>query len=71
MANGGLGPDLAAMSQTTTAGFEGYGLLAAAIVFTYDSWFAGSYFGGEVKSGGLGVAVGSLQGVVTVVVPYR
>ena len=53
-----------------SATFAAMGLTVAAIVFTYDGWYAASYFSGEVTSGGRAVALGSLQGAVIVVVLY-
>lgn len=50
--------------------FAAMGLTVAAIVFTYDGWYAASYFSGEVKTGGRAVALGSLQGAVIVTVLY-
>lgn len=68
--NGGPGPETAVISQNGPTGIAVYGLVLAAIVFTYDGWYAASYFGEEVKSGGRGVAVGSLQGVGFVILLY-
>ena len=67
---GAPGFGVAAENQLASSAITAYGLVVAAIVFTYDGWYAGSYFSGEVKSGGRGVAVGSLQGVVIVIVLY-
>lgn len=47
-------------------GWAAFGLVIAAVVFTYDGWYAASYFSGEVKSGGRAVAVGSLQAALIV-----
>ena len=47
-----------------------YGLVAAAIVFTYDGWLGASYFGGEIKGGGRTVAMGSIKGVLIVIFLY-
>jgi APA family basic amino acid/polyamine antiporter len=51
-------------------GWAAYGLVIAAVVFTYDGWYAASYFSGEVKSGGRGVAIGSLQAALIVLALY-
>ena len=51
-------------------GWAAYGLVIAAVVFTYDGWYAASYFSGEVKSGGRGVAIGSLQAALIVMALY-
>jgi len=47
-----------------------FGLVVAAVVFTYDGWYAASYFSGEVKAGGRAVAIGSLQGALIVFALY-
>jgi len=47
-----------------------FGLVIAAVVFTYDGWYAASYFSGEVKAGGRAVAIGSLQGALIVFALY-
>lgn len=52
------------------SGFASYGLVAAAIVFTYDGWASASYFGGEIKGGGRMVALGSIRGVCIVIALY-
>ena len=51
-------------------GWTAFGLVIAAVVFTYDGWYAASYFSGEVKSGGRGVAIGSLQAALIVMALY-
>ncbi|MDX2413514.1 MAG: APC family permease [Woeseiaceae bacterium] len=51
-------------------GFAAVGLVIAAVVYTYDGWYAASYFGGEVKSGGRAVAMGSIQGALIIIALY-
>ncbi len=46
------------------------GTVVAAVVYTYDGWYAPSYFSGEMKSGARAVAVGSLQAAMIVAVLY-
>ncbi|MEJ2127429.1 MAG: APC family permease [Woeseiaceae bacterium] len=46
------------------------GIVVAAVVYTYDGWYAPSYFSGEMKSGARAVAVGSLQAALIVAVLY-
>jgi len=52
------------------SGIAKYGLVAAAIVFTYDGWSGASYFGGEIKGGGRMTAIGSIKGVMIVIALY-
>ena len=56
--------------DSVTSGLAQYGLVIAAIVFTYDGWTATSYFGGEIKGGGRDVAIGSLRGMLFVIGLY-
>ena len=51
-------------------GIAAFGLVVASVVFTYDGWYAASYFSEEVKSGGRGVAIGSLQAALIVFALY-
>lgn len=51
-------------------GWAGYGVVAAAIVFTYDGWIAASYYSGEVKGGSGTSASGSIRGVLLVIALY-
>ena len=51
-------------------GIEQFGLVAAAIVFTYDGWITASYFSAEIKGGGRAVAIGSIKGVIIVLFLY-
>ena len=52
------------------ASIAAYGIVIAAVVFTYDGWYAASYFSEEVKSGGRGVAIGSIQAALIVFALY-
>ena len=47
-----------------------YGLVAAAVVYTYDGWFAASNFGGEMRAGGRTTALGSIRCVLAVIGIY-
>ncbi|MDH3613796.1 MAG: APC family permease [Gammaproteobacteria bacterium] len=70
LSNGGTvaaPPDLV---RVGSPGIAAFGLVVAAVVFTYDGWYAASYFSGEVKSGGRAVAIGSLQGALIVFALY-
>jgi APA family basic amino acid/polyamine antiporter len=49
---------------------EQYGLVLAAIVFTYDGWLTAAYFGGEIKGGGNAVAQSCIRGVLIILVMY-
>jgi len=51
-------------------GIAAFGLVVAAVVFTYDGWYAATYFSGEVKAGGRTVAIASLQGALIVFALY-
>lgn len=46
------------------------GIVVAAVVYTYDGWYAPSYFSGEVRSGARSVAIGSLQAALIVAALY-
>ena len=54
----------------SAVGIAGYGLVVAAVVYTYDGWYAASYFGGEVRGGGRAVAIGSVQGTLIIIALY-
>jgi APA family basic amino acid/polyamine antiporter len=58
------------VAQAAQPDLAKYGLVAAAIVFTYDGWTGASYFGGEIKGGGRMVAMGSIRGVLIVIFLY-
>jgi basic amino acid/polyamine antiporter, APA family len=47
-----------------------YGLVVAAVIFTYDGWFAATNFSGEMKEGGRATAIGSIRGVLIVIGVY-
>ena len=47
-----------------------YGLVVAAVVYTYDGWFAPTSFSGETKEGGRATALGSIRGVSIVIGIY-
>lgn len=68
--NGGPADAPAKSIALGAPGMAAMGLVVAAVVFTYDGWYAASYFSGEVKSGGRAVAVGSIQGAVIVFALY-
>lgn len=51
-------------------GVAAFGLVIAAVVFTYDGWYAASYFSEEVIDGGRAVAIASIQGALIVFVLY-
>ncbi len=53
-----------------SSGLAAYGLVVAAVVFTYDGWYTASYFGEEVKAGGRGVALGCIQATLIVFAIY-
>jgi len=64
-------PD-AAVQQTggSAPGLTAYGLVLAAIVFTYDGWLMASYFGGEIVGGGAAVARACIRGVLIILLLY-
>ena len=68
--NGGSVDVPPSASFTGSPGIASVGLTVAAVVFTYDGWYAASYFSGEVKSGGRAVAIGSLQGAAIIMALY-
>lgn len=51
-------------------GLASFGLVIAAVVFTYDGWYAASYFSEEVIDGGRAVAIASIQGALIVFALY-
>lgn len=55
---------------SATIGWAHYGIVAAAIVFTYDGWISASYYSSEVDGGGRSAAVGSIRGVLIVIALY-
>lgn len=59
-----------AISTVAAPDFTALGLVVAAVIFTYDGWYAPSAFGGEIKGGGREVALGALRGTVIVTALY-
>ena len=51
-------------------GLREYGLVLAAVVFTYDGWLTAAYFGGEIKGGGGVVARACVRSVLTILFLY-
>ena len=47
-----------------------YGIVAAAIVYTYDGWVGASYYSAEVAGGARSAALGSIRGVLIVIGLY-
>jgi len=68
--NGGTVEAPNAVAPVGAPGIAAFGLVIAAVVFTYDGWYAASYFSEEVKSGGRGVAIGSIQAALIVFALY-
>lgn len=69
-ANGGPADPPADMPRVSTPGMAAFGLVIASVVFTYDGWYAASYFSEEVKAGGRAVAIASIQGALIVFALY-
>lgn len=67
-----LAGDAAAVPATSDprTGLKAWGLVVAAIVFTYDGWLAAAYFGGEISGGGRALARACVRGVALVVALY-
>lgn len=65
-------PDAGAASQVlrTSIGWAHYGIVVAAIVFTYDGWVAASYYSAEVEGGARSTALGSIRGTLIVIALY-
>lgn len=53
-----------------STGWAHYGLVVAAVVFTYDGWVSASYYSSEVDGGGRSAALGSIRGVLIVIFLY-
>ena len=68
--NGGMVAAPEVQGAVGAADIAAYGIVIAAVVFTYDGWYAASYFSEEVKSGGRGVAIGSIQAALIVFALY-
>ena len=47
-----------------------YGIVVAAVVFTYDGWVGASYYSAEVAGGARSTAIGAVRGVSIVIVLY-
>lgn len=63
-------PEAGAGAVRGDAGWAQWGIVVAAVVFTYDGWIAASYYGAEVRGGGRAAALGSLRGVLVVLLLY-
>jgi APA family basic amino acid/polyamine antiporter len=59
-----------AVLAASPPGLKEYGLVLAAIVFTYDGWLSAAYFGGEIKGGGGAVARSCVRAVLIILVLY-
>ncbi len=68
--NGGTVEVADVVAPAASPGIAAFGLVIASVVFTYDGWYAASYFSEEVKSGGRGVAIASLQAALIVFALY-
>jgi APA family basic amino acid/polyamine antiporter len=55
---------------TASPSLKAYGLVLAAIVFTYDGWLSAAYFGGEIRGGGGAVARACIRGVIIILILY-
>ena len=51
-------------------GMAAYGLVLAAIVFTYDGWLSAAYFNGEIRGGGGTVARACIRGTLIILALY-
>jgi len=60
------GPEILRLSTS----WAHYGIVAAAIVFTYDGWVSASYYSAEVDGGARSSAVGSVRGTLIVIGLY-
>jgi APA family basic amino acid/polyamine antiporter len=54
----------------TSIGWAHYGIVVAAIVFTYDGWVSASYYSAEVDGGARSTALGSIRGTLIVIALY-
>ena len=68
--NGGPVDAPAQTAITGKPGLAALGLVLTSIVFTYDGWYAASYFSGEAKSGTRAVAMGSIQAALIIMALY-
>ena len=60
----------ASEAALTEPGLKEWGLIIAAVVFTYDGWLIPAYFGGEIRGGGRALAIACIRGVLLVMVLY-
>jgi len=60
----------AAAVNLAQPGLKEFGLVIAAVVFTYDGWLIPAYFGSEIKGGGRALALACIRGVLLVLVLY-
>lgn len=67
-----FGESVSAVEYTAPldSNIAGWGLVAAAVIFTYDGWLSACYYGGEIKGGGGEVARSCIRGVIAVFVLY-
>jgi len=63
-------PVTQALQQASSPGLSQYGLVAAAIIFTYDGWIGAAYFGGEIHGGGGTVARACVKSVAVILFLY-
>lgn len=57
-------------ASTSVSTIAQYGPVVAAVIYTYDGWFAPTYFGGEMKSGARASADGAIRGILIVIAFY-
>lgn len=67
---GGPADVVVAASVPSAFALSDYGLVAAAIIFTYDGWIGATYFGSEIKGGGGVVARACVKSVAIILVLY-
>jgi len=63
-------PAAEGLPLASNPGLSQYGLVAAAIIFTYDGWIGAAYFGGEIKGGGGIVARSCVKSVALILFLY-
>lgn len=68
--SGGQAAASVSRAGVSAPGWAHYGIVVAGIVFTYDGWIAASYYSAEVDGGGRSAAIGSLKGLLAVIVLY-
>ncbi len=66
----GSGVDTTLTVAPLDSSIAGWGLVAAAVIFTYDGWLYACYFGGEIRGGGGAVARSCIRAVLMVFVLY-